>query len=216
MFIGHLGAGFAAKKAAPKVSLGTLFLATLWLDLVWPVLLLLEIETVQIRLGATRVMPFDFTSYPYSHSLLFATLWGAAFGAVYWIFERDGRGALVLGLVVISHWLLDLIVHKPDLPLYPGGARFGLDLWDSVPATLVVEFLVFAGGIWIYLRSTIAKDRIDRFTLGGLVAFLTLLYLGSLVAPPPPDWRPLAYTNLFSLLLPLWAWWVDRHRALRT
>ena len=215
MFIGHQGVAFAAKRAAPEVSLGVLFLATMWLDLVWPVLLLLGIETVEIKPGITTVTPFDFISYPWSHSLLFAGLWGVAFGTVYWLFKRDGRGALVLGLVVASHWVLDLIVHRPDLPLYPGSVRLGLDLWDSLPATLVVEFLVFAAGVWIYLRSTIAADGIGHLALVGLVAFLVLLYLAVLFGPYPTDWRQLAYSGFLALLLPLWAWWTDRHRALR-
>jgi hypothetical protein len=215
LFIGHQGVAFAAKRAAPEVSLGVLFLATMWLDLVWPVLLLLGIETVEIKPGITKVTPFDFISYPWSHSLLFAGLWGVAFGTVYWLFKRDGRGALVLGLVVASHWVLDLIVHRPDLPLYPGSVRLGLDLWDSLPATLVVEFLVFAAGVWIYLRSTIAADGIGHLALVGLVAFLVLLYLAVLFGPYPTDWRQLAYSGFLALLLPLWAWWTDRHRALR-
>jgi hypothetical protein len=216
LFIGHQGVAFAAKRAAPEVSLGALFLATMWLDLVWPVLLLLGVETVEIKPGITKVTPLDFISYPWSHSLLFAGLWGVAFGTVYWLFKRDGRGALVLGLVVTSHWILDLIVHRPDLPLYPGGVRFGLDLWDSLAATLAAEFFVFAGGLWIYLGTTIARDPTGGFALAGLVAFLVLLYLAVLFGPYPSDWHGLAYSSFLSLLLPLWAWRTDRRRALRT
>jgi hypothetical protein len=216
LFIGHQGVAFAAKRAAPEVSLGALFLATMWLDLVWPVFLLLGVETVEIKPGITKVTPFDFISYPWSHSLLFAGLWGVAFGTVYWLFKRDGRGALVLGLVVTSHWVLDLIVHRPDLPLYPGSVRLGLDLWDSLAATLAAEFFVFAGGLWIYLRTTIAKDLVGRFALAGLVAFLVLLYLAVLFGPYPTDWHGVAYSSFLGSLLPLWAWRTDRHRALRT
>ncbi len=215
MFIGHLGTAFAAKKVAPKVSLGTLFLAAMWLDVAWTILILLGIETVDVKPGITRVIPFDFVFYSYSHSLLFATLWSAAFGAAYWLFRRYGRGAVVLGVLVAGHWLLDLIVHRPDLPLYPGSARFGIDVWDSLPATLAAEFLTFGGGVLIYLHATTAKDRIGRLALAGLVGLLAAIYLLSLTAPPPPDWRPLAYSNILNLALPLWAWWADRHRALR-
>jgi hypothetical protein len=215
MFIGHQGVAFAAKQAAPGVSLGVLFLASMWLDLAWPVFLLLGIETVEIKPGITRIMPLDFVSYPYSHSLLFAALWGTAFGLVYWILRRDSRGAVVLGMLVVSHWVLDFIVHRPDMPLYPGSIRLGLDLWDSLPATLIVEIVIFGGGVAIYLRATKPADRIGRYAISGLVLVLLAMYIASLVGPPPPDWQPIAYSNFGSLLFPVWAWWADRHRTPR-
>jgi FtsH-binding integral membrane protein len=206
---------FAAKKAAPGVSLGTLFLASMWLDLAWPVFLLLGIETVEIKPGITKIMPLDFVSYPYSHSLLFATLWGATFGLVYWILRRDSRGAVVLGVLVVSHWVIDFIVHRPDMPLYPGSVRLGLDLWDSLPATLIVELAIFGGGVAIYLLTTRPADRIGRYATAGLALLLLAMYVASLVGPPPPGWQPMAYSNFGSLLFPLWAWWADKHRTPR-
>jgi len=154
MFLGHFGVAMAAKKAAPKASLGTLVLAAQFADLLWPVFLLLGWERVRIAPGITRVTPLDFVSYPWSHSLLMDLAWGTALGAVYFALRRDGRGAWVVGACVPSHWVLDWIAHRPDMPLYPGGPRFGLGLWNSVPATLVVELVLFVAGAAIYLIAT--------------------------------------------------------------
>jgi membrane-bound metal-dependent hydrolase YbcI (DUF457 family) len=122
MFIGHFGVGFGAKSIAPKVSLGTLFLAAQLLDLLWPTLLLLGIERVQIVPGVTTVTPLLFEHYPVSHSLLAVAGWAALTGCVYLLLRRERKAALVLAALVISHWALDALVHQPDLPLYPGSA----------------------------------------------------------------------------------------------
>src|SRR5436190_22364455 len=140
MFIGHFGLGFGAKKIAPTISLGTLFIAFQFLDLVWPTLLLLGIEDVVIHpeLGGTRTLEFIY--YPYTHSLLMVILWSVLFGGVYWFFKKDIRNAIILGIGVFSHWVLDLIVHFHDLPLTPGQSTFvGFGLWGSVVATNIIE-----------------------------------------------------------------------------
>jgi membrane-bound metal-dependent hydrolase YbcI (DUF457 family) len=134
MFIGHFGVALAGKRAAPKTSLGTLILAAQFLDLLWPVFLLLGIEHVEIAPGITRVSAMNFTDYPISHSLLMALVWSALVGGVYYGLRRDRRAAWVVAALVLSHWVLDFIVHRPDLPLWPGGqARAGLGLWNSWP-----------------------------------------------------------------------------------
>ena len=120
MFIGHFGVAFAARKFAPRASLGTLILAAQFLDFLWPVLLLLGIEHARIVPGATKVSPLDFTDYPISHSLLMAFVWALIFGGIYYTFRRSSKSAIVVGAAVISHWILDFIVHRPDLQLYPG------------------------------------------------------------------------------------------------
>ncbi len=121
MFIGHFALGFAAKKAAPAVSLGTLFLAAQFIDLLWPTLLLLGIERVEIDPGNTVVTPLNFVHYPVSHSLVAVALWACVLAALYMLIRRSVRGALVIGLLVVSHWILDLVTHRPDLPILPGG-----------------------------------------------------------------------------------------------
>src|SRR6185436_9757600 len=144
MFIGHYAVALGAKKLVPRASLGTLIAAATFLDLVWPVFLILGIEKVSIAPGITAFTPLDFESYPYSHSLLTAIAWGALFGAVYFLRAgRNATAALVMGALVVSHWILDAATHRPDLPLDPwSDIRVGLGLWDSIPATLAVELVV--------------------------------------------------------------------------
>jgi len=133
MFIGHFGAGFTAKKLDKSTSLGTYFMAAQWIDLIWPVLLLLGIEKVEIEPNISAVTPLDFVYYPFTHSLLGVIIWGVLFGLVYFIIKKKLKTAIILGVLVISHWLLDLLVHIPDLPLIPGlDLKVGLDLWNSL------------------------------------------------------------------------------------
>ena len=213
MFIGHFGVGFAAKAIAPKVSLGSLFLAAQFIDLLWPTLLLLGVERVRIEPGITRVTPLDFVHYPVSHSLLAVIGWAALFAAVYLFLRQSPRGAIVLGLAVVSHWLLDLLVHRPDLPLYPGSTQlFGLGLWSSVGATLAVELPIFVAGVWLYTRATAASDATGRWALWGLVAFLGVVYCANLFGDPPPSVNAIAWIGQAQWLLVAWGYWVDRHR----
>ena len=152
MFIGHFGMGFGAKAAARRASLGTLFLSAQFLDLLWPSLLLLGVEQVRISPGITAVTPLDFVHYPVSHGLLAVVLWATLLAVVYQLVRRYSTGAVVVWFLVVSHWVLDFITHRPDLPLYPGSRLVGLDLWASMPATVVVESLLFGIGLWLYAR----------------------------------------------------------------
>src|SRR4051812_45506817 len=155
MFIGHFAVAFAAKPAAPSVSLGTLFLACEWVDLVWPVFALIGLERVEIRSGITAFTPLDFVHYPWTHSLLMGAVWAAAFGLVYFVVRRHRRAALIAAAVVLSHWFLDLVVHRPDLPLIPGGdSRWGLGLWNSITATLALEGTLFLAALLFYVKRT--------------------------------------------------------------
>jgi hypothetical protein len=213
MFVGHFAVGFGAKAAAPQVSLGTLFLAAQLADLLWPTLLLLGVEHVRIEPGATRVTPLVFTHYPISHSLLGVIAWGTLAALVYLGLRRSLRGALIVGLLVVSHWLLDVVVHAPDLPLAPDSPVFlGLSLWHSLAGTLVVELAIFVLGAGIYLRVTEAVDRTGTWALWSLIAFLLAIYLGNLFGPPPPSVTAIALAGHAQWLLVLWGWWVDRHR----
>ena len=216
MFIGHFAAGLAAKPLAPRASLGTLFLASQFIDLLWPTLLLLGVERVRIEPGITAMTPLDFVHYPVSHSLLAVLGWGAALGLGYYALRRHRREALVLGVLVASHWLLDALVHRPDLPLYPGDSPLvGLGLWQSVPGTLAVELLFFALGAGIYLRTTEARDATGRWAFHGLVVFLLLVYAGNAVGPPPPSEVAIAWAGHAQWLLIAWAYWISEHRITR-
>ncbi len=215
MFIGHFALGFGAKKVAPSVSLGTLFVACQFADLLWPTLVLLGIEQVEILPGATAMTPLDFVRYPYSHSLLALALWGSAFGVAY-MAVRNARvsTAVTLALLVVSHWVLDYVTHRPDLPLTMQGAgRVGLGLWFSRPGTLAVEFAVFAAGLALYLRETAPRDRIGAIGLWALVAFLIVVYLASTFGPPPPSPVAVAWSAQAMWLLAAWGYWVDGHRT---
>jgi len=217
MFIGHFGLGFAAKRVAPRVSLGTAFLAAQFADLLWPTLLLLGLESVRIVPGATAVTPLIFDHYPLSHSLVAVIGWGVALGAVYAFTTKYMWGAWVVGALVVSHWLLDVIVHVPDLPLMPGAdAMVGLGLWQSKAATMAVEIPIFAVGVWLYAGSTSAKDKVGRYGLMGLVAFLALIYAGNLFGDPPPSATAIAWVGQAQWLLVASAYWVDAHRATQT
>ena len=216
MFIGHFAIGFGAKAAAPRVSLGALFFAVQFVDLLWPSLLLLGLERVEIQPGITAVTPLDFVHYPISHSLLMAGVWALAIGGLYYLLRKEPRGAWVLAACVASHWLLDLIVHRPDLSLAFGeGPKFGLGLWNSVVGTVVVEILLFTAGLWLYLRHTKALKPVGVYALWGLVTFLLVIYGANLFGPPPPDVQSIAIAGHAQWLLVLWGYWVDQNRMAR-
>lgn len=216
MFVGHFAVAFGAKRAVPAVSLGTLFIAGQLADLVWPLLVIAGIERVGVQPGLTVVTPLDFIYYPFSHSLLAAAAWSVAFGAAYMGLRRaTTQTGAVLALVVISHWVLDALTHRPDMPLTvsAGSARVGLGLWNSLPGTIAVELLLFAAGLWLYTRATRARDRVGRLALWSLVAFLLVIYAANLFGPPPPSGMAAAWSALAMWLLVAWGYWVDRHRA---
>lgn len=212
MFLGHFGVAFAAKKATPKTSLGTLVFAAQFADLLWPLLLLSGAEKVRIVPGLLPASPFDFTSYPISHSLVAQLGWGALLSLIYYAIKHDGKGALIVGALVPTHWVLDFIAHRPDMPIYPGGAKFGLGMWNSVPLTISVEYVLFAAGIALYLSATQTKDATGKWAFWSLAGLLGVLYPASLFGPPPPSVQALAISALAIWLTVPWAAWADRHR----
>jgi hypothetical protein len=215
MFIGHFGVAMAAKRVAPRPSLGTTILAAQWADVIWPLLVLLGLEGVHIAPGITEVTPLDFVSYPYSHSLLADLVWAALFAVVYGSLRKDWRGAVWLAVLVLSHWVLDVVAHRPDMPTWPGGPKLGLGLWNSVPATLFVEFALFGTGASLYARSAPARDRMGSLLFGALVVVLAVIYLASVFGPPPPSEQALVITALLGWLFVAWGYWIDRHRVPR-
>ncbi|HEX2224473.1 MAG TPA: hypothetical protein VHN15_09725 [Thermoanaerobaculia bacterium] len=219
MFAGHFAVGLGGKALQPRVSLGTWFLSIQFLDLLWPVFLLLGWEHVRITPGYTKMNPLDFYDYPWTHSLVMACVWAGLFALGYRIFRRPepglrrGRAALLLGLGVLSHWGLDYLTHRPDLPLLPGMGRYvGLGLWDQPALAVTVEAALFVLGAFLYLRATRARDAAGRYGLAALLLFLVLAWLGGTFGPPPPNEGVLAWGGLVQWLFIPWAYWADRHR----
>jgi membrane-bound metal-dependent hydrolase YbcI (DUF457 family) len=216
MFVGHFGVALAAKRVAPRTSLGTLMLAAGFVDVLWPAFLLLGWEHVRIDPGNTAVTPLDFYDYPFSHSLLAAAGWALAFGAAYFAATRYVVGAAVTAALVLSHWLLDFVTHRPDLPLWPPeGPKVGLGLWNSLPATFAVELALFGVGAWLYASFARPLDRTGHFAYSSLVAVLLAIYFANVLGPPPPSTQSIGLVGLASLLLFAWPYWIDRHRAPR-
>jgi hypothetical protein len=215
VFIGHFAVAFAAKTVAPKVSLGTLVFAAVFLDAVWPVLVLLGVERFRIVAGYTAINPFEFLHYPWSHSMLMTGVWAVLFAIVYQTVKDDHAGAVWVGIAVASHWVLDCVTHRPDLPLYPGGSgRLGLALWQSWPATFAVEGSIFAAAVMLYLRTTRSRDRVGTIAWWAMIGLLVALYVPAPWSPPPPSENTVAILGLIALAVFVpWAYWIDGHRA---
>jgi membrane-bound metal-dependent hydrolase YbcI (DUF457 family) len=217
MFIGHFAVGFAAKKFAPRASLAPLVAAPLFADILWPPFLLLGLEHVRIDPGNTLYTPLDLYDYPWSHSLLMSVVWATAFALIYHLITHYRAGATAIWIGVVSHWVLDWITHRPDMPLYPGGGpKFGLGLWNSVPGTMMVELSMFAVGVLFYIQTTRARDGIGRYAFGVFVVVLLALYLGDRFSPPPASVSEIAWPGVVLTVIVLpWTWWFDRHRGLQ-
>ncbi len=213
MFIGHIAVGLAGKRAAPSVSLATWLASVQLVDLLWPIFLLAGIEHVRIVPGVTAFGPLDFYDYPVSHSLVGGLVWAALFGGGWFLFRRNARIALLLAAGVLSHWVLDVVSHRPDVPVLPHGPYLGFGLWNSVPATLALELSMFAAGLALYVTGGGAGRRRLSFWL--LIGFLLVAYFGAAFGPPPPDVRTIAIAGLAGWLLLPWAWWADRKESRR-
>ena len=215
MFLGHLAVGFAAKKLAPKASLGTLFVAAQFLDLLWPAFILIGLEKVQIVPGITPVTPLDFIFYPFSHSLIAALGWSLLIGGAYFLIRRQPRESLVIGLAVLSHWVLDFASHRPDLPLgIHSEFKVGLGLWFFRSATVAVELTLLIIGCAVYARATQSKNKAGRFGFWILIGFLCVSYFAAVFGPPPPSVTAIGWAGQSMWLLVLWGYWLDRQRPL--
>jgi membrane-bound metal-dependent hydrolase YbcI (DUF457 family) len=214
MFIGHYAAALVGKRMSTRPSLGWLFAACQLPDLLWPIFLLTGVERVSIDPGNTAFTPLAFDYYPWSHSLLMDVVWGVLLGALYFLLKRDKRGAALVAALVVSHWILDWITHRPDMPLLPDNGRLlGLGLWNNVSATFAVEGLFFIIAVWSYSSMTSARDRVGRIGFWLLVAFLAGTFFANAFSPPPPSVSLIAASGLaLWVLLPLAAW-VDSHRT---
>ena len=198
MFVGHYGVSFAAKKGDASVPLWVLFVAVQLLDFAWAPLVLLGVEKVRIVPGFTRTNALDLYSMPYTHSLVAAVLWSAAAFAVYRLAARGGStAALVVAAAVFSHWVLDLVVHVPDLPLYDDTAKVGLGLWNRPATALGLEAAALFGGMWLYFRSGGAR-RLAMAAFGiVMLAIQVYIFFG----PPPASDKSLAGTALAAYVV---------------
>lgn len=214
MFLGHYAVAFAAKKVNEKPSLGTLFLAAQWLDLLWPLLLLMGYESVKIEPGNTVFTPLNFVHYPISHSLLFALGWSVLFGLVYFFIIKNGKAALLIGALVFSHWVLDWITHRPDLPLSPfSDITTGLGLWNYKLASIFVELILFIGGVYLYFRSTKARNKTGKISVWILIVFLVTIYFLNIFGPLPVSVDSIAKAALSQWILIAWGYWIDYNRT---
>jgi hypothetical protein len=192
VFAGHLAAALAAKRVEPRAPRGAL-----------------------VGAGPRPFTPLAFTHYPWSHSLSMAVIWGAVVGRVAVGVLEHPRVGLVIGLTVISHWVLDFVTHRPDLPLWPGGPLTGLGLWNSIPLTLVVEGAILAAAVAVYLRTTRARDAAGGWAFWSLVVLTTAIWVSGPFSPPPPSVTAIAAVGLALWLYPLWGRWIERHRSTR-
>jgi membrane-bound metal-dependent hydrolase YbcI (DUF457 family) len=215
MFIGHFAVGFASKRIAPRTSLALLLAAPLLADIIWPVLVLAGVEQVRITGGPNPFLTLTFDSYPWSHSLLMLTVWGLLLGGGYYAVTKYRAGAAMLFVSVLSHWVLDVVTHVQDMPLAPGiPTKVGFGLWHSVIGTMLIEGAMFVVGVSLYTMGTQARDKIGRWAWWGYIALLVATYVSQLVSPPPPSVAALGWVAIImSVVMVVWAWWLDRHRT---
>jgi membrane-bound metal-dependent hydrolase YbcI (DUF457 family) len=217
MFIGHFGVGLAGKKAATKPSLGTLLLASQFIDLLWPFFLIFGIEKVKIDPGNTLVTPLDFVHYPYSHSLIAVLIWALIFGAIYFLIKKDIKTSIWIGVIVLSHWILDFITHRPDLPLLIGSnsPMVGLGLWNSVIGTIIIEGAIFILGVYLFIKTTKVKNKTGFYSFWSLIIFLTIIYIMNLLGPPPASVDAIGYAGLSQWLIIAWGYWIGKNRVVK-
>ena len=217
MFIGHFALALGAKKFAPQVSLGILFLACQLADIIWPNLVLLGIERLEIEPGITIMTPLNFVHYPYSHSLVMLALWSAIFAALYAMIRHSNKKTvIVIAVLGLSHWILDVLTHRPDMPITAGDTSFiGFGLWNFPIVAVPFELLLFGLGIWLYTHQTKPLNRRGAIGFWALMLFLLVVYAASLFGPPPPSPTAVAWSAQAMWIIIAWGFWVDKHRTIR-
>jgi membrane-bound metal-dependent hydrolase YbcI (DUF457 family) len=213
MFVGHLAVAFGAKRITPRVPLAALIASVYALDLLWALLVVAGVERVRVEPGNTAFTPLAFDSYPWSHSLLMTLVWSSIAGLAAAAWLRSGVAGWMIAAAVASHWALDYVTHRPDLPLWPGGPKYGLGLWNSIAGTLIVEGALFIGAVEAYRRAFRARDPAGGWSFWSLVVLLGALWIAGAWGPPPPNATAVAAVALGMWLFPLWGAWIDRHRG---
>jgi hypothetical protein len=214
MLVGHFAAAMIGKRIEPRLSLGTLAMAAMVPDLLWSVFLLGGIEHVQFKPGLGAANYLAATDIAWSHGLVTGAVWAALLAGAYYGRRRYQRGAWILLAVVLSHWVLDFASHRPDMPLAPGvPARFGLGLWTSVPATLLVEGGLWVSALVVYVRATRARNLAGVLVFWVVATILTLAWYNNVAGPPPPNPRVApVFSFVFFSLIVAWAYWMNRLR----
>jgi hypothetical protein len=220
MFLGHYGVAFALKRAEPKLSLGTLFVAVQLPDLLWGVFVLVGWERARIVPGHTAITPLEFLDYPISHSLLGVVIWSIVAAALYYSWptrdtSRHWQAAVIVGLAVFSHYPLDVLVHVADLPLTGNAStKLGLGLWNNPTATLAAEALVFGAGLALYLVRGSHRHPVRTGRILVVVVLLVGTYLASLYGPTPPNMTVVAVSDIVLILaMGMLAGWADRRAS---
>jgi hypothetical protein len=203
MFVGHYGVAFGAKPATPLVPLWVYFIAVQWLDVVWSILVLLGVEKLHIVPGFTEANPYDLYYMPYTHGLPGAIVLSLLFGAVVAAFVPRRRTAvfLTIAAAAFSHWILDLIVHVPDLALYDNSDKVGLGLWRHVAISFPLEIIALVAGAWIFARALPPASQRGHVALRVFVALLVLVQVYANFGPPPPSETAMAIMALVLYLV---------------
>lgn len=218
MFIGHYGPAFALKRAAPPVPLWLLFVAVQLLDILISAFLRLGIEHMRVRPGLLGASDLDLYDIPWSHGLPASIGWSVIAAVAYRLVSRspDWRRPIVVGVAVFSHWIADLLVHPPDLPLWGSRQRVGLGLWAFGLLSLTLEIGLFLGGLLLYLGGTRPRGRAGRWVPWFFAAILIGVHvLGHFQSGSRP--RSLDSVTLFGLtvfpVIAVLAWLVERTRV---
>lgn len=216
MFVGHLAVAFAAKKAKPEVHVGWFIVAVSFVDLIWPILLLLGLERVEVEPGNTAFTPLAFVHYPWTHSLLMGFAWAAVLAGLARWRGVARNGAALIGALVLSHWVLDFVTHRPDLPLWPhGGPLLGLGLWNSIGGTFAIEGAMWTVGIAMWYSACRPRGVGGWAAIVSFVLVSTVIWAGGAFAPPPPTAQDVAVGALMGWIIVPWAWWIERASAPR-
>jgi hypothetical protein len=213
MFVGHYGVSFAMQPAGRRVPLWVWFIAVQWLDVVWSILVLFGVEKLRIVPGFTQANALDLYYMPFTHGLPGSILLSLIFGGIVALFTAGNRvkTVMLVSAASFSHWVLDLIVHTPDLPLYGNSAKVGFGLWQNVALSFPLELVTLLIGALMYARARKYKSAKSRYVFWGFVALLAVVQVGANFGPPPSSPQTMAISAfVLYVVLALLAALVER------